>query len=59
MDKIFQQKDRMVYMDDMYKYYAVTRKKELYPLLYSVQERWNKNYHSILKWLLKIEELKD
>jgi hypothetical protein len=46
-------------MDDMYKYYAVNRKRGLYPLPASVQKKWNKNYHSILKWLLEIEVLKE
>ncbi len=58
-DQTHYDKGFLAYMDDMYPYYAVNCNKGLYPLPSSVQHSWNKNYHSLLPWLLEIGILKE
>lgn len=45
--------------DDAYPYYAVNRNSGLYPLPSALLERWNKNYVSMLRWLISAGVLTD
>lgn len=58
-DSIYTNKARFYEEDSKYPYYAVNRKKGLYPLPSSKQKEWNKNYNSLLPWLKEIGILEE
>lgn len=58
-DRSLYDKPFLYEMIDMYPYYAINRKKGFYPLPSILQEKWNKNYNTLLPWLKEIGILKE